>query len=123
MLDDFDTRLGVSYNTDELLREFDKARDSIARQPLSSLRRRAGGCSLGLALRSQVGLDRRSALQPGRYELVFYVDDYFRALDRALPSPAFVADVVLRFGIANAAEHYHVPLLVSPWSYSTYRGS
>ena len=64
-----------------------------------------------------------SSFRPGRYELVFYVDEYFRALDRALPSPAFVGEVVLRFGVADAAEHYHVPLLVSPWSYSTYRGS
>jgi 5-hydroxyisourate hydrolase len=40
-----------------------------------------------------------------------------------LPQPAFVGDVVLRFGIADATQHYHVPLLVSPWSWSTYRGS
>ncbi len=63
------------------------------------------------------------AFRAGRYELVFQVDEYFRALDAALPSPAFVGDVVLRFGVADAAAHYHVPLLVSPWSYSTYRGS
>lgn len=62
-------------------------------------------------------------MQAGRYELVFAAGDYFRALDTHLPQPAFVDDVVLRFGIANADQHYHVPLLVSPWSYSTYRGS
>lgn len=63
------------------------------------------------------------SFRAGRYELVFQVEEYFRALDRALPSPAFVGEVVLRFGVADPAAHYHVPLLVSPWSYSTYRGS
>ena len=60
---------------------------------------------------------------PGVYELVFQAGDYFRANHVDLPDPAFVDEVVLRFGIADAAAHYHVPLLVSPWSYSTYRGS
>lgn len=59
----------------------------------------------------------------GRYELIFSAGDYFRALATPLPEPAFVDEVVLRFGVANAEQHYHVPLLVSPWSYSTYRGS
>jgi 5-hydroxyisourate hydrolase len=62
-------------------------------------------------------------MQPGEYELVFAVGAYFRALGTALPEPAFVDEVVLRFGVADAGQHYHVPLLVSPWSYSTYRGS
>lgn len=61
--------------------------------------------------------------QPGVYELVFQAGDYFRASQLELPDPAFVDEVVLRFGIADADAHYHVPLLVSPWSYSTYRGS
>jgi 5-hydroxyisourate hydrolase len=59
----------------------------------------------------------------GTYELVFSVGEYFRLSQPDLPDPAFVDDVVLRFGIANNEQHYHVPLLVSPWSYSTYRGS
>jgi 5-hydroxyisourate hydrolase len=59
----------------------------------------------------------------GRYEIVFGAGAYFRAFGTTLPQPAFVGDVVLRFGIADAAQHYHVPLLVSPWSWSTYRGS
>lgn len=58
-----------------------------------------------------------------RYELVFAAGDYFRARGTALPDPPFVDDVVLRFGIADPDAHYHVPLLVSPWSYNTYRGS
>jgi 5-hydroxyisourate hydrolase len=59
----------------------------------------------------------------GRYRLVFEVAPYFRARGVALPEPPFIDVVQLDFGIADAEGHYHVPLLVSPWSYSTYRGS
>ena len=62
-------------------------------------------------------------LERGTYEIVFAAGDYFRAQGQALPEPLFVDEVVLRFGIADPGQHYHVPLLVSPWSYSTYRGS
>lgn len=58
----------------------------------------------------------------GVYELAFHAGDYFRRAGVALPSPAFVDIVPVRFGIADDA-HYHVPLLVSPFSFSTYRGS
>jgi 5-hydroxyisourate hydrolase len=63
------------------------------------------------------------ALTAGRYRLVFSVAPYFTAQGVALPDPPFVEDVTLDFGIADADAHYHVPLLVSPWSFSTYRGS
>jgi 5-hydroxyisourate hydrolase len=59
----------------------------------------------------------------GRYRLVFSVAAYFRARGVQLPEPPFLDEVTLDFGIAAPGEHYHVPLLVSPWSYSTYRGS
>ena len=59
----------------------------------------------------------------GRYRLRFEVAPYFRALGLVLPEPPFIEIVQLDFGISDAAGHYHVPLLVSPWSYSTYRGS
>ena len=59
----------------------------------------------------------------GRYRLVFSVAPYFRAKGVQLPQPPFIDDVQLDFGIADAGGHYHVPLLVSPWAYSTYRGS
>lgn len=59
----------------------------------------------------------------GRWRLLFEVAPYFRAKGVALPQIPFVDTVQLDFGIADAAGHYHVPLLVSPWSYSTYRGS
>lgn len=63
------------------------------------------------------------AIQTGRYRLTFHAGDYFRARGTALPDPPFVDIVELHFGIADAHGDYHVPLLVSPWSYSTYRGS
>ena len=58
----------------------------------------------------------------GQYELIFFVGDYFKKITE-VPKIPFLDDVVVKFGISNAKEHYHVPLLVSPWSYSTYRGS
>ncbi|CDH72033.1 5-hydroxyisourate hydrolase [Pseudomonas aeruginosa MH38] len=61
--------------------------------------------------------------RPGVYQLVFNAGDYYRARGVQLPEPAFLDQVVLRFGIASADDHYHVPLLISPYSYSTYRGS
>ncbi len=62
------------------------------------------------------------ALLRGEYELVFHVGDYFRALDAADELP-FLDKVPVRFAVADTASHYHVPLLASPWSYTTYRGS
>ena len=63
------------------------------------------------------------ALTVGTYRLAFEVAPYFAAKGVALPQPNFLNTVVLDFGVADAHAHYHVPLLVSPWSYSTYRGS
>lgn len=62
-------------------------------------------------------------LRAGEYQLQFHVGDYFRRVGVALPQPAFLERVPLVFGIADANAHYHVPLLCSPWAYSTYRGS
>jgi 5-hydroxyisourate hydrolase len=64
-----------------------------------------------------------AALLIGRYTLTFHVGEYFRALGHELPEPPFLDEVVIAFGIADPRRDYHVPLLVSPWSYSTYRGS
>ena len=61
--------------------------------------------------------------KPGRYELVFDVGAYFAAAGGAQADPPFLGQVPVRFGIADRDGHYHVPLLVSPWSYATYRGS
>lgn len=64
-----------------------------------------------------------AALTPGRYELRFHAGDYLRASGAALPDPPFLDVIPIRFGIADQAAHYHVPLLLSPYGYSTYRGS
>ncbi len=62
-------------------------------------------------------------LKVGTYRLVFDVAGYFKAKGVPLPEPHFLNRVSLDFGVAHPEQHYHVPLLVSPWSYSTYRGS
>lgn len=65
------------------------------------------------------------SLRPGRYELVFHAGDYFAAQGVELPSPhlRFLDRVTIAFGIVDAQQNYHVPLVMTPWSYSTYRGS
>lgn len=63
------------------------------------------------------------ALDPGNYVLTFAVADYFRGKGAELPQPPFIDRIPLHFGIADSNGHYHVPLLISPFSYSTYRGS
>jgi 5-hydroxyisourate hydrolase len=62
-------------------------------------------------------------MKAGQYEIIFFVGDYFSALSPTLPKIRFLDKVPVRFGIADAGASYHVPLLCSPWSYSTYRGS
>ncbi|MEZ8303749.1 hydroxyisourate hydrolase [Vibrio splendidus] len=61
--------------------------------------------------------------RPGKYQLVFYVADYYRSKGVELDGVPFLDDVVIRFGLDDPEAHYHVPLLVSPYSFSTYRGS
>jgi 5-hydroxyisourate hydrolase len=68
--------------------------------------------------RTDEPLIAQGSLQTGRYEIVFFVGEYF-----GLGGERFLETVPIRFGIADTNAHYHVPLLVSPWSYSTYRGS
>lgn len=90
--------------------------DGAARVPLRAAVTNADG-------RLDAPLLEGPALEAGTYELTFAVGAYFRGTGAALPSPAFLDEVPLRFGIADPTAHYHVPLLVSPWSYATYRGS
>lgn len=87
-----------------------------ARHPLRAFATNADG-------RADAPLLTSAESERGTYELTFRAGDYFRAAGIALPDPPFLDEVTLRFGIADPAAHYHVPLLVSPWSYSTYRGS
>ncbi|MFZ2990386.1 hydroxyisourate hydrolase [Ideonella sp.] len=73
--------------------------------------------------RADAPLLQGDALLAGRYRLVFELAAYFRDRGVSLPEPAFLDQVPLDFGLADTASHYHVPLLASPWAYSTYRGS
>jgi 5-hydroxyisourate hydrolase len=73
--------------------------------------------------RTDAPLMAGDGFRTGTYELLFHVGDYFRAMGTATADPPFLDIVPIRFTIAEADGHYHVPLLVSAWSYSTYRGS
>ena len=104
--------------------------DTMHGQPASglSLRLVKDGAVLADAITNIDGrVDRplltKAAMKTGAYRLEFDVGEYFRDLGVALPSPAFLETVTIEFGIADAGAHYHVPLLVSPYAYSTYRGS
>lgn len=73
--------------------------------------------------RTDVPLFTAEETKVGVYELTFHIGDYFRSKGVELPEPAFIDVVPLQFGISDTKSHYHVPLLASPFSYSTYRGS
>jgi 5-hydroxyisourate hydrolase len=90
--------------------------DGESRRLLKSVRTNADG-------RCDAPLLSAAEIAAGTYELLFHVGEHFAGAGVALPDPPFLDQVPLRFGIADASRHYHVPLLISPWSYSTYRGS
>jgi 5-hydroxyisourate hydrolase len=96
---------------------------TLQRQDAGGAYRTLKSLALNQDGRADAPLLDAAAMAVGRYRLVFEVAPYFRALGVVLPEPAFIDQVQLDFGIADAAGHYHVPLLVSPWSYGTYRGS
>ena len=73
--------------------------------------------------RTDAPLFDNASLRAGTYRLAFGVAAYFKSRGVVLPEPCFLDRVSIDFGVAHADQHYHVPLLVSPWSYSTYRGS
>ncbi|WP_280154712.1 hydroxyisourate hydrolase [Piscinibacter sp. XHJ-5] len=73
--------------------------------------------------RADAPLLEGATMRAGQYRLVFEVAGYFRGRGVSLPQPPFLDSVPLDFGLADPAAHYHVPLLASPWAYSTYRGS
>jgi 5-hydroxyisourate hydrolase len=90
---------------------------------LAGVRRRLASIVTNRDGRAPAPLLEGDALQPGSYELVFHAGDYFRRQGLDLPEPAFLDQIVIRFGIAAPDQHYHVPLLLAPYGYSTYRGS
>jgi len=73
--------------------------------------------------RGDAPLLQGDAFVPGRYRLIFALAAYFRARGAVLAEPPFLDEVPIDFGLATIGQHYHVPLLASPWAYSTYRGS
>ena len=73
--------------------------------------------------RTSMPLLQGGELQVGAYEIIFAVGDYFGTKGEPESNPPFLDRIPIRFGISDPDAHYHVPLLVSPWSYSTYRGS
>ena len=73
--------------------------------------------------RCDIPLLQSDEMRAGRYELVFAAGDYFARQGVVMPEPRFIDSVTIAFGIADAAQNYHVPLAVSPWAYSTYKGS
>jgi len=89
---------------------------------VSSKREKINSVTLNNQGRSDKPLIEGANFKEGQYELIFFVGDYFKNIT-SLPKIPFLNEVVIRFGISNPEEHYHVPLLVTPWSYSTYRGS
>ena len=107
--------------------------DTTAGLPAAGVRIEVHGLTAGapeLLAATATGRDGRCAgpliggdsLRAGRYSLTFHVAEYFRTRGILLPEPAFIEEAVIRIGIADPGQHYHVPLLVSPWSYSVYRG-
>lgn len=109
----------------------DTAAGKPARNVAIELRRRSPDGTWHLVKSTTTNADGRTD-QPvlagddyvvGTYELTFHVGDYFRPSGTKPTSPAFLEDIPIRFSITEPDGHYHVPLLVSPWSYSTYRGS
>ena len=73
--------------------------------------------------RCDIPLLQGDEMRVGQYELVFGAGDYFARQGVTMPTPRFIDRVVIAFGIADTEQNYHVPLAVSPWVYSTYRGS
>lgn len=90
--------------------------DAARREPLGeATTNRDGRCDAPLLA--------GDAFAAGQYELTFHVGAYFRAQGAPAGEPAFLETVPVRFGVPRTGEHYHVPLLISPYGYSTYRGS
>jgi len=108
--------------------------DTMAGRPADGIAvglRRLDGTAATTLVETATNADGRVAaplldgddMREGSYELLFQVADYFRGQGLQLPTPPFLDVVSIRFGIAERTAHYHVPLLISPYGYSTYRGS
>ena len=109
----------------------DTVRGGPAAGVVIELHRLADGGAWHFIARTTTNADGRTdaplltgaALEPGTYMLSFHVGDYFKAAGPRTAAPPFLDIVPVRFTVAEADAHYHVPLLTTPWSYATYRGS
>ena len=90
--------------------------DSDVYRPIRTVHTNADG-------RNSEPLLTAETMKVGQYQLVFHIADYFTKLGTVLSNPPFLDQAVIQFGIADAMSHYHVPLLASPWTYTTSRGS
>jgi len=89
---------------------------------VSGKREKLNSVILNSVGRSDKPLIEGTNFKEGKYELIFFVGDYFKKITD-LPSTPFLNEIIIKLGVSDPKEHYHVPLLVTPWSYSTYRGS
>ena len=89
---------------------------------ISGKREKINSVTLNDNGRAEKPLIEGTNFKEGEYELVFFAGNYFKKI-ADLPKTPFLNEIVIKFGVSNSKEQYHVPLLVSPWSYSTYRGS
>ena len=104
--------------------------DISAGLPAHGVRIEVHGAGMAAPVEVSTGRDGRlpqpllagTVLLQGRYILTFHLGAYFRARGVVLPEPAFLEQAVIHLGVADPAAHYHVPLLITPWSYSVYRG-
>lgn len=113
---------GLSIHVVDISRGLPAAGMRVEVYRLGDARRRIGGGALddrGLFDLSAAG----PALTPGVYEVVFHVAGFYRDADLSLPDPPFLDEVPFRFGVADPAAHYHLPLKVSPWGFSLFRGA
>jgi 5-hydroxyisourate hydrolase len=90
--------------------------DGDAYRPIRSVHTNADG-------RNAEPLLTPETMKAGQYQLVFHIAEYFTKQGTILPNPPFLDKAIIQFGMADATSHYHVPLLASPWTYTTYRGS
>jgi 5-hydroxyisourate hydrolase len=97
-------------------------RIDVEQWPPAPTSRPGAGATTGLDGRLPAPLLAGADLRAGQYVLTFHIANYFRGRGVTLPQPAFIEEAVIRIGIADPAQHYHVPLLIAPWSYCIYRG-
>lgn len=111
---------GISVHVIDVARGVPAAGLVVEVWALDGGRRRVGSGALGP--KGTLDAPALATAGPGRYEALFHVADFYRGLGLALPDPPFLDVVPFRFGVADAAQHYHLPLKLTPWGFSLFRG-